>query len=475
MSVAVIDSLSRLLLDRKPAPRSLLIIAAVVIAGAGALAATDGLMAPLLFIGAILGAAAAAFLLTRPLLTLFIGLFFRSLHYSDPETGITHVIQPIANGALLLAICAWLLKAHADRSRIVWNDVFLFMGAFILWGAISLYWAGDFNVGFENLRRYGVGLISIFLLLQQVRTPETLDAFMRLLSALGWVLAILGLHAVFFTDFQFGERLKVPGFNENEVGSMLILFLPGPLWPAMRSVGKDRAVSIAFGVLYVVLVSILILLSGSRGSTLALVLTLTALCLWKPLRFWGAVGGGAALVILLTSAPFLLDSLSKRFEDEGNELGKRDVLWDGSIRLIEDYPLTGVGIGNGALELPHYAGITLINRSDMPPHNILFEVTIETGIIGLILYASFFASAYFQFLATRRLMQREDSGGFLLPPGYFPSVIAVSLGFAMALLKDGGANNPGVSLMIFMLIMPTNFTQAFAKKPHQNTPSTQSA
>lgn len=460
MSVAVIDTISRLVLDQRPVPRSLLIAVALVSLAGAALAIRDGLLASLIIVGGLFGAAVVAFLFTRPTLTLFIARFFRELRYNDPEIGLTHIVQLIANGAFLLATCAWILDAYSKRRSIVWNDVFVYMGAFVFWSAITLFWAGDFDVGFENLRRYGVGMITVFLLVQQVRTLENLDALMRLLAVLGWTLVILGFEAFFFKDFQFGDRLKVPGINENEFGSMLILFLPGALWPVMRTSGREKIVSLILAVLYVLFMAILVLLSGSRGSTLSLALTLAALCLWKPLRVWGLVGGTAALFLLVTSAPFLLDSLNKRFEGADNELGKRDVLWDGSLRLIADYPSTGVGVGNGALEVPHYAGITLVNRSDMPPHNILFEVTIETGLIGLLLYLAIFASAFYQLLVSRAHMQRGEAGVSLMPSGYFPTVLATAAGYVVALLKDGGANQPGVFLLIALLIVPSEFVQS---------------
>ena len=81
-----------------------------------------------------------------------------------------------------------------------------------------------------------------------------------------------------------------------------------------------------------------------------------------------------------------------------NSLNERLLLWDKSLNMIEDNPLTGVGLGQWKLVLPHYGKIEKLIVSDeglnevlfQRPHNDYLWVLAEVGLLGFVCYLSFF-------------------------------------------------------------------------------------
>jgi putative inorganic carbon (HCO3(-)) transporter len=433
-----------------------LILAAVV--GSGLLLHVDPI-ALLALIGACYGIALGLFLLNRPLAALYVALFCRLF----PTEILPPSLYLVAEyGVLALALLAWILNAPYRRQPVQWNWVCLLIALYMLLGAVSLFWAPDTERGVTKLGTYSVGLFLLFLVINEVNSPRAIDGLMRVLEILGWTLALLGLYAAFTSGFHFGQRLKVFDQNENTFGLMLILMLPGVIWPVTRFSGRQRALRIALSIAYILLTLLLILLSGSRGSSLSLAILLLGFCFWRPVRPW-AIVGGVLVAGILACSPVLLESLSNRFSEKtGTELGGRDVLWEASWNLIKDYPLTGMGIGDGRPYLHHYIG-SLTNdyykRDDLPSHNPFLEVGVDTGVFGMSLYFSICIAALWQFFRSRAypFMRKGPLAA------YFPIVLCATVGYFAAFIKAGGMeNHPTFFLLLALLIIPSHLLPGWA-------------
>ena len=428
-----------------------------VAAGAGLLLWNNPLVLPLAGGGAC-AIAIGLFLLPRPLTALYLALFLFLLPWRLYPPEWDPVVTVVLNGAFALALCAWLLQAPFQQRPILWNGVCFLIALYIVWASVSLLWAPDLIEGRRKLVGYGIGFILLFLVAQQVRTLTAVDGMMRILAIVGWVIGAAGLLTLLLTDYQFGHRLKIVDINENAVGYYMTLGLSGTIWPVLRSSGLRSRLYMAFSVFFILCALILVLASGSRGSALSMVIMLLAFWFWKPLRPWGIVGG-TLVACMLISVPFLLDSLNNRSQENwGNEFGGRDILWEASLQLIADRPLTGVGVGNGRFELTHYiAPLTsdYDHRDGVPSHNPLLEVGVDTGLFGMFLYASIWASALWQFFRHRGSWYMRE--GALA--AYFPLVLGVAAGYFWSYIKDGGMeNHPTFFALLALLIIPSQLS-----------------
>jgi putative inorganic carbon (hco3(-)) transporter len=464
--------MSSLPLERQQMTRLSSIVLALILSAAAAagLLLWSNPFAPLLLVGGACATAISLLLLQQPLQALYVALFIRlSAIAFPPPFGIVYTV--VVNMAVALALGAWLIRTAGERRPILWNPVTGLIALYIIWSSVTLLWASDLDAGATKLVQYISGLVLVLLITNQVRSPKSLDGIMHVLGLTGWIMIICGLYAALFTDFRFGERLRVlypcseaSGWlcapnNENNFGSVLILMIAGAIWPVLRSSGPKRRLHMTLSVVMVLCSIVLVLLTGSRASALALLIVLMAFCFWQPMRPWGIVG----LVLfagLLATAPFLLDTLSNRFaEQEEGELGGRSILWRASLLLLRDVPWTGVGIGNGPLELHAYiSALTSYYdyRFDLPSHNPFLEAGIETGLFGMFLYASICVCAMWQFLDRRSRSRMRDRA----LAGYFPLMLGVATGYLATWIKTGGVeNHPTFFVLMALLLIPSHFPQ----------------
>ncbi len=409
-------------------------------------------LAPVLVIGAAVAATIGLVLLMHPLPTLLIALFL--VLVPPGELRIEAVYQLASNGVLAAALGGWLLHSIAQPRGARWNATSLLIALYIAWSIVTLLWAPDLIEGRRKLISWTYSFIVLFLISNEIRTLSGVDGLMRVLRIMGWVLVCASLYTIVFTGVALGQRLKVFGINENTLGLMLIATLPGIMWPVLRAPGSRRAVMMTLSVIFILCAMAIIALSGSRGGALSIVILLVTFLFTKSTRCWGIVGLLLVMAMVAT-APFLLDVLLQRFQqEEGGELGGRGKLWEASLLLIRDYPWTGVGVGNGPFQLHRYlASVTSdSHRLDLPSHQPFLEVTVETGALGLLIYCGIIGSAAWSFWRYRAAWQAWEAA----PRGYYAIVFGVWVAYAMAWMKSGGVeNHPSFIVLLGLLLVPS--------------------
>lgn len=442
------------LLRVQPPPISLLYGAAALLL---AILMSSGLIlwgdprAPILAVGGAGAAAIALYLVQRPLSALYVAIFL-ALMPMGLRFGFVYTLA--ANSTLALALVAWLLKVIVQRQHIQWNAACVLITLYLVWAVVTLLWAPDLILARKDLVAYVSGFILLLLISEQVRSIAAMDGLMRVLKAMGWILVLGGLYAVFTGDFQPGERLQVLGMNENLFGVALVLTLPGQIWPVLRASGPKRTFHLVLSVFFILCTLGLVALSGSRGSSISLLLVLLAFFFYKPMRPFGIVGI-VLVAVIFAVAPATMDVLVQRFQDhEGGDLGGRVLLWHASLLLIRDNLWTGVGIGNGPSELYRYVASltsTYAHRPDVPSHSPLLEVAVETGMLGIFLYASAVVFAVWQFFRYRHRLYAHDA----LVAGYFPLMLGVSVGYFASWSKGGGMDvHPTFFILLGLLAFP---------------------
>lgn len=186
--------------------------------------------------------------------------------------------------------------------------------------------------------------------------------------------------------------------DPNSLGATIVFALPiaAALWRA--GVGGKSGRMLLTG--YVGLSSLCILLTGSRGSLLGLLV-------WFGIIIWGTRYRVAALAAFVVAAPLafvaLPESLQTRFETIINpEVGPANARESGAGRIqglvkgVEQWinnPLTGVGPG----------AWRPANRTKIESHNLYGQLLGETGTLGAVAFLSLLACFWINLRAIRRV------------------------------------------------------------------------
>jgi O-antigen ligase len=161
---------------------------------------------------------------------------------------------------------------------------------------------------------------------------------------------------------------------------------------AARHVRPDTTL-IALAVWLALVLSLATLaLTQSRGGILGTAVGLLAVAIWRDRRAaWVIALGAVGLVILVLAgqggalAEFLL-----RMDAQGGTLASRMEVWQRGVMMVQDFPLTGIGIGtyNTVAHSLYPFFIAAPDEVVAHAHNNLLEVAVDVGIPGFVAYVS---------------------------------------------------------------------------------------
>ncbi len=242
------------------------------------------------------------------------------------------------------------------------------------------------------------------------------------------------------------------GVHANQLASTVILLLPVSLatWLGWRPTRGRFLIWIAGAMLTLGCLAVLIL-TQSRSAWLATTVTLFALG-WlragRRLRWVLAVMGLTVVVVLAMLARSLDVSYWSEPATQAalgslSPLGFRLEVWHWGLQAVQDFPLTGVGLGA-------FRQVALaIYATQIPPdydfghaHNIFLQVALDVGLPGLVAYMALIGLGL---VAGCQALRTGHRHGFLAL-GFMGAVIALHL-FGLTDAIAPGAKN-GVLLWL---------------------------
>ena len=268
------------------------------------------------------------------------------------------------------------------------------------------------------------------------------------ISALGVVLAAIILFGTRWSTaklpwlpfdlYQLFPRLVRPfwnpeGFNSNIAGGTLAMLLPVPA--AYLFFGRRLLVRLG-ALLEVGIVSIILLLTQSRGAMVALVAGIAAVLVarnhrWLIVAVLLVVMGILALQFVGVDTPltFVSDAATGSAVHSAQA---RLELWSRGLMMLQDFPFTGIGFGMVVKVMPLlYPTFVVPNDLGIEHvHNLYLETGVDLGFPGLIATLSFLLGLFY---LSWRAAQR--AGGTGLEP-LAPGMLGVIVVFAVHGLTD---------------------------------------
>lgn len=193
------------------------------------------------------------------------------------------------------------------------------------------------------------------------------------------------------------------GFHPNAVAGILLLFLPLQIILLLETTIRQAlfekserewlctGLGIAMQIVLLTLTFGVFLLTQSRGAWVSFGVISLALLGWHSslTRRWLGIVILGAVLLMFVMGPQQISALI--FNDSGSiELGwaARVELWSRAIYGIEDFPFTGMGIGNFRYVMPimYPAFLTSPDFDVAHAHNHLLQAALDLGVLGLVAY-----------------------------------------------------------------------------------------
>lgn len=328
---------------------------------------------------------------------------------SDRRTSVALVLVGIATGLgtvdlvgirpdlpnalipLLITAVAGVGAALAPPDRLRPGQSRWILALFALWLGWSLVSASvseDSGLAFAT----SASFLAVMLASMGVAQARSRSALLSIVAIGALVHAVAAFIVAFTVEFdQFPQRLSLVELEPNHLGRFLaLLCLVAVLWALEHSLRRWGPLLALAGVSVLGLV-----LTGSRTAPTALVVAgfvaLLAARRWKLLFVGGlAFVVGASGLIASGFDARIVELTNRSGEELTNVSGGngRTTLWPEVLKVIEDQPLTGIGLGVDRARMAQLGAETEISWGPQHAHNLVLHLGFTTGWIGAALFLS---------------------------------------------------------------------------------------
>ena len=295
-----------------------------------------------------------------------------------------------AQVAVSFALLFWVLRVLAmKRLHLVRTPLNIPIAAFLAVAALGVITAVDFK---HSLKGYmTLGWMSIFFL--TANNVKDVTRFRKLIRLLILITTIAGAYGIFqhLTRIDFFGNIKYlnlafarsPGFFNSPMtfGNYVLLLLPVVIgMSSYARLGKERWVLLASGLIILAA----IIFTYTRGVWLGLIggLVLMAILRSKKMLLFVLIG---SIVCSMSVVVFPSSRLARRVMEtfkSARPVGDRICFLEGGLKIIRDYPITGVGWEGFRKVYPRYRPVEA-RESGCNAHNNFIDVTVDGGLLGL--------------------------------------------------------------------------------------------
>ncbi|MBP1747635.1 MAG: O-antigen polymerase [Deltaproteobacteria bacterium] len=247
-------------------------------------------------------------------------------------------------------------------------------------------------------------IIYFFVCMIQLRSMRRLH-----LTAVTIALSVLFSSSIYIIDaarYQ-GFRAAASAMNDpNDIAMVFTTFIPVCLYVLLAGHGwKNRLIAM----LAACIAAAGIMMSRSRGGVLALAVVIVAFFLGSAPKIRGTAKIAVVIVLAFIFINFF-SAVEGRFQDMDQDYNLSDPngrinIWRQNLSIIGENPLLGAGAGCSAVALGLFRASEGGTQAWQTSHSSIFQIAVETGIPGLIV---FLALNIYTIVHLRRVRRGRD-------------------------------------------------------------------
>lgn len=360
-------------------------------------------------------------------------------------------------GIILLTLLSLLIKALTDNDfRFVRTPLDFPLAALLAVMLISTLTSYARASSVKVYLVYFVFICSFYCITNTVTDFKcaVTAAVLMLIAALG--VSGYGIHQHIFgfaegktwTDTDMFEDIAtrvVSTFdNPNVLGEYLLLLIP-------LGVGLFLSVKGGFSKLghlaLTAAMSICMIYTYSRGNWIGLIAAIFMFIMFYDTRFvW--LGVIAVFMAPLVLAPSVISRFTSIGDTADTSTSYRVYIWMGTIAMLRDYWLCGIGLGSDAFNMiyPHYSYAGIVAPHS---HNLYLQLITENGISGLIVFL-ILIFAYYRMVITKITKLKRA-----VPKAVITALAAGVFGYLVQGMFDNVWYNYRVFFMFFAVLALT--------------------
>jgi len=323
-------------------------------------------------------------------------IFFAILLALAPvaSTMICAALAGVTLASFILSRLMLYSKRHITKKSFLSYVIVAFLILTLVYALTSLDIIGSIKVWLI----YAIFIVMFFIARQSIKQKRDWVTACWIMVTVGFFISAYGIYQNFFgnnlghawTDQTMFSDISVRVYstlgNPNVLGEYLLLIIPltiGLVWDEIKNYTREffKIIRIILLLGFVVTQMLCMVFTQSRGCWIGLVFAAVVFILFVDKRWM------ALFIVLLCAAPFVLPhSIIQRLSSIGNvgdtSTAYRLDIWMGTLNMLKDFWLTGVGLGATAFAkvYPFYS-YSMVTAPHA--HDIYLETIAEMGIVGL--------------------------------------------------------------------------------------------
>jgi putative inorganic carbon (hco3(-)) transporter len=282
--------------------------------------------------------------------------------------------------AYILALVAWAIRLYLQSdTRQLRLPLFMPFGAFLLASVLATILAVEPLESLIELRNVFEALV-FYLIVNQVTTEERATTLVRVLIVTTAIMALYGLSQ----SFTYGVNFRVRGTMDSKMTFAGLLMLV-ELMAVVQVLFQTHRRQLVWTIPALLLITAALLMTQTRSAWCGLIAGCCVILGLRKKVLLLAVPLGALVVLLLVPQTIKMRALSIA-DRQDITAQERLSMWSSGVRIIRDYPWTGVGMGAMVRTYAHY------REPDSPVdpkrrighlHNNIIQIATERGLLGL--------------------------------------------------------------------------------------------
>lgn len=261
---------------------------------------------------------------------------------------------------------------------------------------------------------YFAFVLGFYLTVNAVRTKSQLYALIISMLFAGVLVALYGIYQHIFgfaegttwTDTEMFEDIAtrvVSTFgNPNVLGEYLLLLIPVSAgYILSRPSAFNKTISIGI----TALLAVCMVFTYSRGNWIGLIVAMILFCMFYDGRIaW--LGVLAAFFVPVLMPQTVINRFMSIGDTTDTSTSYRVYIWMGSIAMLKDYWMSGIGLGSDAFNMIYpfysYSGIVAPHS-----HNLYLHILVENGIMGMVVFLVI-VFTYYRMAISTIVLQAKD-------------------------------------------------------------------
>ncbi len=281
----------------------------------------------------------------------------------------------------ILTVMVLLFKGIFEKKLKPMNSAALWWTLLIVYGVLSVLWAIEPEEVTSKIPTV-VGLLILYLVVSSYDLKKSDFDIIKWCSMGGGVVAAIQT----FLNYMQNPEMRATLSGHYDTNTTAFAFLIPFAVSTSMMLGRDKTMKKTFGLIAFGVISVGILVTGSRGGLLGAVTIFLIHILYMKQNLKDKVINGVIITIMgFILISFVPDFFSARWETATETGGaNRTYIWYIGYKSLEKYWLFGAGMNNFPAAFNEFRHHLLFLRfMSSAPHNIYLGYFVELGIVGL--------------------------------------------------------------------------------------------